>query len=57
MGDLLAPTKKYNGKYYDPSYGSAIAIDANFWENQALYQTATNMLIIKSLVFTILITV
>lgn len=27
---------KYNNKYYDPSYGSAIANDANSWETPAL---------------------
>ena len=27
---------KYNGKYYDPSYGSSIANDANSWETPAL---------------------
>lgn len=27
---------KYNGKYYDPSYGSAIATSANNWETPAL---------------------
>lgn len=27
---------KYNNKYYDPSYGSSIANDANRWETPAL---------------------